>query len=236
VVIWLGSRMRDDDGRKLDHKTLEQLRIRTVRQIEQGAHPADVAAALGMTKAAVYGWLAKYREGGLDALMARPVPGRPPKLSGAKLQRVYTLVVGNDPRQLRFAFALGTSAMVRELVRREFGVRWSEVSVGRLLRKLGLSPQRPLYRAWQQNPEAVARWKDEEYRRSARRPLRWAPRSTSPMRPGCARTTRTTMRAPHGRRSGRPRWWPGTGERFGVNLISAVTAKGALRFAPTTAT
>jgi hypothetical protein len=55
--------MRDDDGRKLDHKTLEQLRIRAVRQIEQGAHPEDVAAALGMTRAAVYGWLAKYREG-----------------------------------------------------------------------------------------------------------------------------------------------------------------------------
>jgi hypothetical protein len=50
--------MRDDDGRKLDHKTLEQLRIRAVRQIEQGAHPEDVAAGLRMTRAAVYGWLA----------------------------------------------------------------------------------------------------------------------------------------------------------------------------------
>jgi len=137
--------MREDDGRKLDHRTLEQLRIRAVRQIEQGAHPEDVAAGLGMTRAAVYGWLAKYREGGLEALQARPVPGRPPTLSGAQLQRVYTLVVGNDPRQLQFIFALWTRAMVRELIRREFAVRLSEVSVGRLLRKLGLSPQRPLY-------------------------------------------------------------------------------------------
>jgi len=64
--------MREDDGRKLDHKTLEQLRIRAVRQVEQGAHPEDVAAGLGMTRAAVYGWLAKYREGGLEALKARP--------------------------------------------------------------------------------------------------------------------------------------------------------------------
>ena len=138
--------MRDDDGRKLDHKTLEQLRIRAVRQIEQGTHPDEVAAGLGMTRAAVYGWLAKYREGGLEALKARPVPGRPPKLSGSQLQRLSTLVVGNDPRQLQFA--LWTRAMVRELIRREFGVRLSEPSVGRLLRKLGLSPQRPLYRAY----------------------------------------------------------------------------------------
>src|SRR5215211_7673096 len=153
--------MREDDGRKLDHKTLEQLRLRAVRQVEQGAHPEDVAAALGMTKAAVYGWLAKYREGGLDALRAKPVPGRPPRLSGGQLQRLYTLVVGNDPRQLQFA--LWTRAIVRELIRREFGAALSEVSVGRLLRKLGLSPQRPLYRAYQQNPQAVARWKAETY-------------------------------------------------------------------------
>ena len=128
--------MRDDDGRKLDHKTLEQLRMRAVRQIEQGAHPEEIAQALGMTRAAVYGWLAKYREGGLEALKARPVPGRPPTLSGSQLQRIYTLVVGNDPRQLQFTFALWTRAMVRELIRREFAVRLSEVSVGRLLRKL----------------------------------------------------------------------------------------------------
>src|SRR5919108_6372838 len=162
-MVWSSPRMRDDDGRKLDHKTLEQLRIRAVGQIEQGAHPDEVATGLGMTRAAVYSWLAKYREGGLDALRAKPVPGRPPKLQGQQLARLYGLVVGNDPRQLRFAFALWTRAMIRELIRREFHVALSEVSVGRLLRKLGLSPQRPLYRAYQQNPEAVARWRREEY-------------------------------------------------------------------------
>ena len=111
--------MRDSDGRKLDHKTLEQLRIRAVGQVEQGAHPDEVAAALGMTRAAVYSWLAKYRQGGLEALKARPVPGRPPRLGGSQLARLYTLVVSNDPRQLRFAFALWTRAMIRELIRRE---------------------------------------------------------------------------------------------------------------------
>ena len=68
--------MRDSDGRKLDHKTLEQLRIRAVGQVEQGAHPDEVAAALEMTRAAVYSWLAKYREGGLG-------PSRPVRSPGA---------------------------------------------------------------------------------------------------------------------------------------------------------
>jgi transposase len=181
-----------------------------------------------MTRAAVYGWLAKYREGGLEALWAQPVPGRPPRLSGGQLQRLYTLVVGNDPRQLRFAFALWTRAMIGELIGREFGVGLSEVSVGRLLPKLGLSPQRPLSRADQQNPQAVARWKAE----------------TSPrLRREAAEAGATIYFADEaGVRSddhAGTTWAPvgqtpvvaATGDRFGVNLISAVTAKGKLRFA-----
>src|SRR5919197_3084329 len=136
--------------------------------------------------------------------------------------------LGNDPRQLRFAFALWTRAMVRELIRREFGVRLSEVSVGRLLRKLGLSPQRPLYRAYQQNPEAVARWKAAEY---------------PAIRAQAAQVGATIYFADEaGVRSdyhAGTTWAPvgqtpvvaATGDRFAVNLISAVTAKGALRFA-----
>jgi hypothetical protein len=71
-VLW-----RANDGRKLDHQTLETLRIRAVRQIEDGAHPEKVAAALGLRRSTVYGWVAKYREGG---------------------RRIYTLIVGADPR------------------------------------------------------------------------------------------------------------------------------------------
>ena len=220
--------MRDNDGRKLDHKTLEQLRIRAVRQVEQGVHPEDIAAALGMTRAAVYSWLAKYREGGLDALKARPVPGRPPKLSSAQLQRLYTLVVGNDPRQLRFAFALWTRDMVRDLIRREFGVRLSAVSVGRLLRKLGLSPQRPLYRAYQQNPEAVRRWKVEDYPQIRAQAQQvgatiWFADEAGVRSDYHAGTTWAPV--------GQTPVVAATGDRFAVNLISAVTTRGGLRFA-----
>jgi transposase len=220
--------MRETDGRKLDHKTLEQPRIRAVRQIEQGAHPDQVAAGLGMTRAAVYAWLAKYREGGLEALRAKPVPGRPPKLQGQQLARLYGLVVGNDPRQLRFAFALWTRAMVRELIGREFGVALSEVSVGRLLRKLGLSPQRPLYRAWQQNPQAVARWKAETYPQIRAQAAQVGATIYFADEAGVRSDYHAgTTWAPVGRTP----VVATTGDRFGVNLISAVTAKGALRFA-----
>jgi transposase len=220
--------VRENDGRKLDHQTLEVLRFRAVERVEAGAHPEDVAEALGLARGTVYMWLAKYREGGREALRARPVPGRPAKLSGEQLRRLYALIVGADPRQLEFEFALWTREMVRELIRCEFKVALSVVSVGRLLRKLGLSPQRPLYRAYQQNPEAVERWKSEEYpairaqaaaegatiyfadeagiRSDYHAGTTWAPVGETPV-----------VKA--------------TGARFSVNMVSAVTAKGALRFA-----
>jgi transposase len=225
--------MRENDGRKLDHATLEALRMRAVRQIEAGEHPEDVARALGMARGTVFGWVAKYREGGLNALKARPIPGKPPKLNGEQLRRLYTLIAGADPRQLQFEFALWTRDMIRELIRREFNVALSAVSVGRLLKKLGMSAQRPLWRAWQADPEAVRRWQGEEFpairaqakaegatiyfadeagiRSDYHAGTTWAPVGQTPV-----------VKA--------------TGARHSVNMISAVTATGTLRFGVFTGT
>jgi transposase len=220
--------MRENDGRKLDHKTLEVLRIRAVGQVGEGAHPEDVAAALGLHRKTVYGWLAKYREGGKDALAARPVPGRPPKLGGQQMARLYGLIVGQDPRQMQSGFALWTREMVREVIRREFGVRLSVVSVGRLLRKLGLSPQRPLHRAYQQNPGAVDRWKREDYpairaQAEAEGATVWFADEAGIRSDYHAGTTWAPV--------GQTPEVKNTGARFPVNMISVVPAKGALRFA-----
>src|SRR5258705_553316 len=99
--------MRDNDGRKLDHKTLEALRIRAVDQVGEGAHPEDVAAALGLHRKTVYGWLAKYREGGKDALRAQPGPGRPPKLGGPQLSRLDGLIAGRVSGVMHVGLWLG---------------------------------------------------------------------------------------------------------------------------------
>ena len=111
--------MRENDGRRLDHQTLEAMRLRAVDAVASGVQPEDVAASLGMARGTVYGWLAKHREGGKDALKARPVPGRPPKLTGQQMRTLYTLIVGADPRQYEFEFALWTRDMVRTLIHRQ---------------------------------------------------------------------------------------------------------------------
>src|SRR3954469_8510178 len=108
--------MRENDGRRLDHRTLEAMRLRAVEAVAQGQRPEDVAAALGMGRGTVYGWLAKYREGGTAAGRAGPGPGRPPKLGGEQLRRLYALVAGSTPAQLQLEFALWTRERVRELI------------------------------------------------------------------------------------------------------------------------
>ena len=154
--------MREDDGRNLDHKTLEQLRLWAVRQIEQGAHPEDVAAGLGMTRAAVYGWLANYREGGLEASRPAPFPDGRQACPAASCSGSTPLWSAMTPGSCSSALPCdpgdGAGADRSGVQRAAVGGER-----GRLLPKLGLSPQRPLYRADQQNPEAVARGKAETY-------------------------------------------------------------------------
>ncbi len=215
------------DGRTLDHKTLAEIRKRAVLRVEAGESPEQVIDALGFHRACIYRWLAKYREGGLAALEAKPVPGRPSRMTGSQLYRLYVLITTRNPLQLQFEFALWTRSMVRELIRRELGIRFSEVQVGRLLRKLGLTPQRPLRRAYQQDAEAVRHWMETEYpaiRAEAQRVgaeiyfgdeagvrsdyhsgTTWAPRGQTPV-------------------------VESTGDRFGLNLISAISPRGRLRF------
>jgi transposase len=219
--------VRDNDGRKLDHQTLEAIRIRAVEQVQAGVHPEDVARSLGMDRSTVFAWLAKFREGGIEALRAKPVPGRPPKLSAAQLRKLYTLIVGANPRQLQFALALWTREIVRELIRREFGVALSAVSVGRLLRMIGLSPQRPLFRAYQQDPEAVQRWKAEEYpvmRAEAKKvgaTIYFAEEASVRSDYHAGTSWAPVGRTPVVRC---------TGARLSVNMISAVTATGSFKY------
>ncbi|MBD3237613.1 MAG: helix-turn-helix domain-containing protein [Candidatus Eisenbacteria bacterium] len=123
--------MKRTDGRKLSHKTLEEFRIRAVAQVEAGQSPEAVIRALGLTRPRIYEWLARYREGGIDALRAKPVPVRPLTLKGSQLRWLYRTIVDKNPLQLRFEYALWTRGMVRELIRERFDVRLSEVSVGR---------------------------------------------------------------------------------------------------------
>lgn len=217
----------NQDARRLDHKALTELRRRAVTSIQDGESPEVVARVLGVSRGAVYEWLALYRQGGWGALDARRRGGRRPKLDGKMLNWVYKTVTMKNPLQLKFEFALWTSKMVGELINKKFGIKLSKASVCRLLGQLGLTPQRPVWRAYQQCPEAVQRWLDKEYPKIRRQ----AKRENAQIFFGDEAGVRSdhhagTTWAPKGKTP----VVTGTGARFGLNVISAVSPQGEIRF------
>ena len=135
-------------------------RVSACEALENGVPADEVAKVLKVSRASVFEWQKAYRAHGAEALRTKKTRGPKSKLDEGQMSRLYRLIVGSDPRQLSFELALWTRGMVQELIFRQFGIRLSVVSVGNVLRKLGLSPQRPLYRAYEQDPEKVAEWKE----------------------------------------------------------------------------
>jgi transposase len=219
--------MRETDGRKLKHDVLETLRIRAVRRIEHGESPEVVIKALGMNRRTIYKWIAVYRERGIGGLKAAPLSGRPLKLSGAMLRWIFRTVTTKNPLQLKFPFALWTREMVRDLIEKQYGIKLSVVSVGRLLKKLGLSCQKPLMRAFQQDPILVQQWIEEDYPKIKQLARRQKAEIYFEDEAG--------IRSDHhfGTTWGMKGATPvvkTTGARFSVNMISAITSKGKMKF------
>lgn len=219
--------MRKDDARKLDHKTLEEMRIRAVKRIQDGESPEIIARVLGVDRSTVYGWLARYRRGGWNGLKAKPLSGRPPKLDGKKLRWVYDTVTRKNPLQLKFAFALWTREKVAKLIKDRFHIVLSAVSVGRLLAQLGITCQKPLHRARERDEALVQQWLKNDYPKIKQ----MAQKQGAEIYFGDAAHIRSDHHA--GRTWGRRGETPiveTTGARHRMSLISAISSRGHMRF------
>src|SRR5271170_3188993 len=152
------------DGRTLDHKTLEEIRRMAVERVQEGEAPSAVIASYGFCRTTIYKWLKKVKRGGRgDPLRSRKGTGRPGKLTARQMRQVFRWICGKDPRQYGFDFGLWTRQIVSALIREKLGIAMGLTAVGRLLHELGITPQKPLRRAYERDPAAIEKWKREEY-------------------------------------------------------------------------
>src|SRR5215212_2674159 len=222
--------MTDEDSRSLPAAAQAALRIRAVRAVLGGMAQAHAARVFGVHPNAVNRWIKRYRQGGWAGLAERRRgrrAGEQAALTELQQQEVIALVRETTPDQLGLAGYLWTREAVGELIARRYGLQLARTTVGAYLRGWGFSPQKPQRRALEQNPAAVRRWLAETYpaiRARAKREggvVLWLDEMGIRSDAAAGRSWAPVGQTPVIK---------GTGKRFRVNMISAVSNAGRLRF------
>lgn len=217
----------DSDGRRLTQAEQEARRLQAARLFSAGRSVDDVVAVLGVSRSWAFGVKQKLREGGERALVAVARPEGKKKLDSGQRQALYAMVTDRSPADFGFGQALWTRQILVDLVWDIWKVEVSLPTVGKVLRDLGLSPQRPLRRAYEQDPDAVARWEAEEF--PAIREL--ASEEGAELYFGDEASVRSDYRsgttwAPVGQTP----VVPTTGSRKSVSMLSAISMRGRISF------
>ena len=219
------------DARKLSPQEQREKRSTALRMREQGYTYKAIGEAVGVHPRTIAHWAQVAEHKGEKAAIAggqRGVrQGDRRSLSSSQEVLIRTLMTDKMPEQLKLGFALWTRDAVRELIRQRCGFLMPVRTVGEYLKRWGYTPQRPLHRAYQQKPEVVQHWLDNEYPRIAQRAraengeIQWGDetgmRSDSHAGRSYAPIGETPVRLV-------------SGSRFSTNMISTVTNRGKLRF------
>jgi transposase len=216
------------DGRRRTAEQQEVIRQQAVRAVLSGMKQVEAARVFGVTKTAVSLWVKKAKGKGIKSLKAKKRGGRKPGLlKGWQASWVVRTIRDKHPDQLKLNLVLWTREAVRKLIEQRFGVKMAIRTVGDYLHRWDMTPQKPVSKAYQQNPEAVKRWLEEEYpeiQKKARQEkaiLFWG--------------DEMGLRSDHvvGKSfslKGKKPVLLKTGDRFSCNMISAVSNVGKLYF------
>lgn len=158
--------MDKEDARSLPEAAREEKRKQVVRLRRRGATYDEIADQTGLSKSAVVKIWYRVEEQGVSATRERlrgrrEAEGR--RLSPEQEQDVQRVIADKAPDQLKLTFALWSRTAVRQLILDRCGVTLGVRSVGDYLARWGFTPQKPIKKAYEQRPEAVRQWLDEEY-------------------------------------------------------------------------
>lgn len=176
-------------------------RLRALHLKQHDWYQRDIAEALGVSEDSVSHWLTRARRGGVEALLARPIPGRPPELGDEQKRRIPEFL-WHGAEAYGFRGAVWTCARVGRVIEEEFGVRYHKSHVSRLLKELRWTPQTPIRRAIQRDEEAIRCWREKvwpellQQARRERRVLVFEDESGFYLLPGVVRTYAPTTHTP----------------------------------------
>ena len=223
--------METQDFRSIGRAAQEALRRRAIVLIErEGMTQAAAAKAVGVQRQTVNLWRKRYREQGdagvLDGRRTSPRKGKG-ALNADASRRVRAWIADKTPDQLKLPFALWTSRAVRDLITLRLGRRLGLSTVQLYLKRWGMTPQKPLARARERSPAAVAAWLARDYPAIARRAkaetaiIYWGDETGISNQDQIGRSY-----APRGATPVVVR----TAKRITKSMISAVSNRGLLRF------
>ncbi len=193
------------------------------RVVEDGEAPSEVMRSLGLCRTSIYRWLRKHDDQGLEALVEKIAQGPEPKLNEKQRLQVKKWILGKDPRQYGFDFGLWSRRIVQALIQEKIGIELGITAVGRLLASLDITPQKPLRRAYERDPQAVEQWRKQIYPKLRNRAKRlgamifFLDEAGFQSDPPLGRTYGLKGKTPVVTTSG---------QRQSINVISAVNARG----------
>ena len=217
-----------DDARKIPDEVMSYIRKLAVRAIEdKNFSPESVAEILGINRTAIYAWLRRFEQGGYSELNTKKAPGSPCEITEEIEQWLKDAVLHRSPEDFGYDRALWTRDILAEIINEEFGLDVAGSAVGKHLKKIGLSYQKPWFRSKEQDAEKVTRFLTDTYPRIQRLAKRISADIGFEDEAGIGLQNHT------GKTWGEVGQTPEvavTGKRGGYNLLSMITSQGKLRF------
>ena len=158
--------MEKEDARKQSREVLHERRKQVIRLHRKKMPVMQIVEHTGLSWTAVNKALTLYTTQGAAALkpaVRGKKPGSKRSLSEAQERGIQQIICDKRPEQLKMDFALWNRAAVMQLIEREFGIKLSVRGVGNYLARWGFTPQKPIKKAYEQQPEAVQAWLDDTY-------------------------------------------------------------------------
>lgn len=219
------------DARTLTQEQQETLRFTAVRMVfEEGYTQREAARIVGVSRTEVVRWCRRYEKGGWDALKAKKRgrrPGEQMALLPWQCATIVNCIKDRTPDQMKLPFVLWTRAAIRDLIAERFGIVFSLSAMSNYLKRWGFTPQKPVRKAYQQNPQAVDKWLKEEYPEIKLRAQKekgiifWGDETKVTNEIHAGRSFAPRGRTPEVRESG---------TKMKINIISALNNRGEVRF------